>query len=53
MTCTHEIVVCKCCGKEATPAQMLASRPRTRGEKAKEQSKEAGKLGGRPRKEPK
>lgn len=43
--CLHETVICKCCGKEGTPAQLMASRPRKRSEKAAEQSRQAVKVG--------
>jgi len=48
--CTHETVKCTCCGKVGTPGQLMASRPRIRGEAAKEQAREAGKLGAAARK---
>lgn len=49
--CNHITCRCLACGKEADPAQLLASRPRHRDAAAQEQSRQAGKLGGRPKKE--
>lgn len=49
--CDHRRVKCMDCGEEGTPAQLLARRPRTRGAASKEQSRTAGRLGGRPRKQ--
>jgi hypothetical protein len=43
--CTHTIVICKCCGKEGSAAQLMASRPRKRSPGAAEQSRQAVRKG--------
>ena len=48
MTCHHPLCTCTTCGVTASPASLLASRPRIRSEAAREQSRAAGSQPKRP-----
>ena len=42
--CMHETVTCDCCGKQGSPSQLLASRPRKRSAESADQSRRAGQI---------
>lgn len=50
--CPHTTVKCLCCGEEATPAQFMGKKSKTRSEASDAQRRAAGKVPKAPRKKP-